>query len=168
MGRGDKADDGAVNLTVEVDGTEKNAAENHVAFMGMEVEVCVDMGGGVLLGLEVTRILSQEADPVGTTLADDCNRFNKLSRLVILWMMWHHCPAGARCIFNRYKHWAQILLSHPGSPLVTILIIEVVTKGEPLSMVRYRINLIPLAAELQSAYPGFTNPFYAYDAAFDI
>ena len=39
---------------------------------------------GALLVLEATGILIQGAEPVGTTLVDSPNGFNKLSHLVIL------------------------------------------------------------------------------------
>ena len=74
---------------------------------------------------------------------------------------------GARFAFNYYKHWAQLLLRHPGELSVTILSIEGVIQGDPLSMVLYRITLVPLAEELQAADPGLLSPFYVDDAAFD-
>ena len=84
----------------------------------------------------------------------------------MLWTVRHRSPAGARLTFNCYKHWAQLLLRHPGELPVTILSIEVVTQGDPLSMVLYRITLVPLAEELRAADPGILSPFYADDAAF--
>ena len=81
--------------------------------------------------------------------------------------MQHRWPAGARFAFNFYKHWAQLLLGQPGEPPVTILSIEGVTQGGPLSMVLYGITLVPLVEELQAADPGLLSPFYADDAVFD-
>ena len=69
--------------------------------------------------------------------------------------------------FNCYRHWAQLLLLQPGEPPVTILSREGVTQGDPLSMVLYEINLVPLREELRAAYMGILSPFYADDAAFD-
>ena len=50
---------------------------------------------------------------------------------------------------------------------VTILSREVVTQEDPISMILYRITLVPLAEELQVAEPGLLSPFYADDAAYD-
>ena len=85
----------------------------------------------------------------------------------MLWTVRHHWPAGARFAFNCYRHWAQLILHQPGEPPVTILSREGVTQIDPLSMVLYRITLVPLAEELRVADPGLISPFYADDAAFD-
>ena len=62
----------------------------------------------------------------------------------------------------------HLLLRHTGEPPVTILSREGVTQGDPLSMVLYRITLIPLVKELRAADPGILYPLYAEDAAFDV
>ena len=85
----------------------------------------------------------------------------------MLWTVRHRCPAGARLVFNFYRHWAQLLLCEPGEPPVTILSRKGVTQGDPLSMVLYGITLVPLAKELRAADPGLLSPFYADDAAFE-
>ena len=93
-------------------------------------------GGGVTLrALGALELLTQEAEPSGTTLVDARNGFNKLSRLVILWTVQHRWLAGARFAFNCYQHWAQLLLRQSGELPVTILSIDGVTQGDPLSMV---------------------------------
>ena len=50
---------------------------------------------------------------------------------------------------------------------VTILIRERVTKGDPLSMVLYRVILVPLAEELRAVDSGILSPSYGDDAEFD-
>ena len=85
----------------------------------------------------------------------------------MLWTVRHRWTTGARFAFNFYRHWAQLLLSQPGEPSVTILRCEGVTQGDPLSMVLYRITLIRLAEELRASDPGLLSPFYADDVAFD-
>ena len=123
--------------------------------------------GGTQRELEALEFLTQETEPSGTTLVDARNGFNELSSFTMLWTVQHHWPAGARFAFNCYKHWAQLLIRHPGEPPVTILSREGVTQGEPLSMVLCGITLVPLAEELRAADPELLSPFYAYDAAFD-
>ena len=75
--------------------------------------------------------------------------------------------AGARFVFNFYKHWAKLLLFQTGEPPVTILSQERVTQGDPLSMILYRIIFVPLSEELRASDLGLLSPFYADDADFD-
>ena len=148
------------------------AEEGSESALGMEVEEVEgregeEEGGDTLRALEALELLTQDAEPSGTTLVDARNGFNKLSRLAMLWTVRHRWPAGARFSFNCYKHWAQLLLRQPGELQVTILIIEGVTQGDPLSMVLYGITLVPLAEELRAADLGLLSPVYANNAAFD-
>ena len=139
--------------------------------MDMEVEERgregYEGGGGNQRALEALEFLTQESEPIGTTLVDACNGFNELSRLAMLWTVQHRWRDGAIFSFNCYKHWAQLLLRQPGELLVTILSREGVTQGDPLYMVLYRITLTPLAEDLHAADPGLLSPFYADNAAFD-
>ena len=136
----------------------------------MEVEETGDVkegGEGIPRALGDLEFLTQDADLGGTTLVYAHNRFNKLSRLEMMWTVRHRWPAAARFAFNCYKHWAQLLLRHPGEPPVTILSQEGVNQGYPLSVVLYGITLVPLAKELIVADPGILSHFYADDAAFE-
>ena len=132
--------------------------------MGSEGE---DKGGWAQRALEALEFLTQEAEPSRTTIVDARNGFNKLSCLVMLWTVRHRWPTRVRFAFNTYRRWAQLLLRHPGGLPVTILSIEGVIHGDPLSMVLYRITLVPLAEELRAADPGLLSPFYTDDAAFN-
>ena len=100
-------------------------------------------GGGVLV-LEATGLLMQESDLGRTTQSDDQNGFNELLRMVMQWTVRYQCPVGAQFEFNCYKHYAQLLLHHTGNPTTTLLSLEGVTQGDPLSMVLYGITLVPL------------------------
>ena len=55
---------------------------------------------GTLLSLEATGILTQDADPGGTTLTDSCNGFNEMNRLAMLCTVRCRWPAGERFAFN--------------------------------------------------------------------
>ena len=57
-----------------------------------------DCGG--LLELEVSGLLTQDADPGGTTLVDAHNGFNDLSCLEMLWMVCHRWTTGTRFALN--------------------------------------------------------------------
>ena len=79
-------------------------------------------GEGIQRALGALEFLTQDADLSRTMLIDVCNGFNKLIHLVMLWTMQHRCQAGARFVFNLYRHWAQLLLRQLGEPPVTIMI----------------------------------------------
>ena len=130
------------NLIKETAGTEEEAAEGLAEALRMEgVEdegsKGEEGGGGTLRALKALEFLTQEAEPIGTTLVDSHNGFNKLSRLAVLWTVRHRWPAGVRFAFNCYKHWAQLILCQPREPPVTIFSRDGVTQGDPLSMVLY-------------------------------
>ena len=84
----------------------------------------------------------------------------------MMWNLQHRWPAGARFVFNCYRHWAQLLLCQPGEPPVTILSREGAKQGDPLSMVLYMITLVPLAKGLRATDPVLLSPFYADDTVF--
>ena len=121
---------GLSNINIETAGTDEKAAEGLEAALGValqEMEVEEDRGtkgeeyGGVTQrALGALELLTQEAEPSGTTLIDAHNGFNKLIRLEMLWIVWHRWTAGARFAFNCYRHWAQLLLRQPREPSVTI------------------------------------------------
>ena len=70
-------------------------------------------------------------------------------------------------MFNFYRHWAQLLLRHPGEPPVTTLSREGVTQGDPLLMVLFGITLVPLAEEFRSEELELLSLFYADDTVFN-
>ena len=83
-------------------GTEEEAAEGLGVAPEMQVEEDEEEGKGEEGGigtkrvLEALEFLTQEADPIRTTLVDARNGFNKLRRLAMLWTMRHRWPVGAR------------------------------------------------------------------------
>ena len=111
--------------------------------------------------------LTQEEDPVGTTLIDACNGFNKLNSLAILWTVQHHWPAGTRLAFNCYNYWLQLLLRHPGEPPFRLMSWEGVTQGDP-SLWSFMGSLpSPWQRSSGQRTQGLSPPFYADDAAFN-
>ena len=79
-----------------------------------------------------------------------------------------HCwPAWARFVFNGYRHRAQRILRHPGELPVTTMCLEGLTQGDPLCMVLYSINLVPLAKELRASELRILSPLYSDNMAFN-
>ena len=111
---------------------------------------------GTQRALRALEFLNQDAEPSGTTLIDACNGFDEMRRLAMLWTVRHCWQAGARFVFNCYRHWAQLLLRQLGETPAKILSREGVTQGDPILMVLYGITLVPLAEELRAADPGFS------------
>ena len=109
--------------------------------------------------LEATGLLTQDVDPGRTILVDTFNGFNDLNRLEMHWMVRHFWLAGARFLFNCYRHWAQFFLRQPDNAPVILLIQEGFIQVDPLSMVLYGINLVPLAEELRDADPTLLSLF---------
>ena len=110
----------------------EEAAEGLEAALGVEVEEDggskgKEGGDGTPRALGALEFITQDAEPIGTTLVDTRNGFNDMIRLAMLWNVWHLWTAGGRFAFNCYRHWAQLLLCQPGEPPVTILIREGVT-----------------------------------------
>ena len=61
----------------------------------------------------------------------------------------------------------QLLLLRPGEDPVTILSMEGVTQGDPLSMVLYELTLLPPEEEICAAAPNMLAPFYTDDSTFN-
>jgi hypothetical protein len=94
-------------------------------------------------------------DPfVVLVLVDAKNGFNELSRKAALWTVRHPWPAGARLVFNCYKHSSTLVL-HRHNRLCSFILHsrEGVTQGDPLSMVVYGLTLVPLAKKLRGGRP---------------
>ena len=86
------------------DGSVEGSAANLVDVLGIEVERGLDEGegggGGYMLALESTGIITQEADMGGTALVDARNGFNGMTHLEMMWTIRHCWTAGLRITFN--------------------------------------------------------------------
>ena len=67
-------------------------------------------GGGGVLELEATGLLTQDAELGVPTLVDSHNGFNNLIHPEILWTVRHRWLSGERFTFNCCRRWAQLLL----------------------------------------------------------
>ena len=70
-------------------------------------------------------------------------------------------------MFNCYRRWAHLLLSHPSNAPFILLIWEGVTQGDSLSIVLYGITLVLLTEDLKDADTTLLSTLYANDAVFD-
>ena len=102
-------------LSIETAGTEEEAAEGLEDDLKMEVEVEGQgegkEGGGMTQRAQgALEFLTQDIEPIRTTIVDAYNEFNDMSRLTMLRNVRHRWPAGARFALNFYSHWAQVLI----------------------------------------------------------
>ena len=81
---------GINNLSIEMAGTEEEAADGLADALEMEVEENrgregKERGDGTQRALVALEFLTQDAEPSGTTLIDIPNGFNNMSHLAMLW-----------------------------------------------------------------------------------
>jgi hypothetical protein len=100
----------------------------------------------------------------GFLLIDAKNAFNELNRIVMLWIIRHEWPAGARFTFNCYKHWGTLVIRTNDGTGTFIFSKEGVTQGDPLSMFVYGMGLLPLIRVLKKSFPSLDQTWYADDA----
>ena len=62
------------------------------------------------------RLLAEEG------LTDSCHGFNNLSRLTMIWIVYHLWLSGARVELNCYNHWSQLLLCRTRKAPIILLI----------------------------------------------
>ena len=101
----------------------------------------------------------------GFLLIDARNAFNEINRTVMLWVVRHEWPSGARFCFNCYQHHA--LLVNRGAIGKTVMIPsqEGVTQGDPLAMICFGIGILPLIRQLKSEFPAAKQQWYADDGS---
>ena len=111
---------------------------------------------------------ADDADGVGAevTCVDARNGFNKLSRMAMLWTVRHRWSKGSRFAFNCYRHACILIVHQDGDECLEILSEEGVTQGDPLAMILYGIDLIPLAEYIQAAVLSVLQIWYADSSAF--
>jgi hypothetical protein len=102
---------------------------------------------------------------VGILIIDARNAFNEQNRTVMLWVVRHEWPSGARFTFNCYHHWCTLVIrGKDGNGAVIIFSKEGVVQGDPLSMFAYGIGILPLIRQLKKEFPLVEQPWYADDA----
>ncbi|KAL7523721.1 hypothetical protein ACHAWF_002319 [Thalassiosira exigua] len=123
---------------------ERRAREALATRMQALEEQVEELGEGEELPPELAAALEETLFLVDTT-----NGFNLLSRLGMLWTVWHRCPKMAIFAFNCYRHEVRL----------------VCRSGDPMAMALYGVALCPLAEHLRAEFPDVLQPWYADDAA---
>lgn len=107
----------------------------------------------------------EEEESIGVVLVDARNAFNELNREVMLWVIRHEWPQGARFVFNCYRHWAILLVRGTDGTGFFLYSQEGATQGDPLAMVAYGVGILPLIRTLKSNHPTLHQSWYADDAS---
>ena len=102
----------------------------------------------------------------GVTLVDADNAFNRVNLYMLLDTVARRWPAGARFVFNRYRHYHRTYVrTDPGKPPIIILRKEGVAQGCVLAMLIYGISLMPLCEELAEEFPEILALWFADDSS---
>ena len=130
-----------------------------------------NVSAGLPAGIEAAVHAAHEAwtatatdDNFGFLLIDARNAFNELDRNMMLYVLRHIWPQGARFIFNSYHHWSTILFhNHITGTATPIVSACGVTQGDPLAMIAYCLTLTPLSRQLHEEFPSLLQLWAADD-----
>ena len=89
----------------------------------------------------------------GLFIVDTKNTLNEINRVGMLWTVRHLWPSGARFVFNCHRHWSSLVLRNENGTTSFLHSKEGVTQGDPLSMIAYRICILPLIKNLKREIP---------------
>ena len=119
-------------------------------------QLCVDLKAGVEGGVHAVSAVWAEIDKDeknGFLVIDAENAFNSMSRVTMLWNVYHLWPAGARFAFNCYC-FANLLLCRSNSgEALQMWSKEGQIQGDPLAMFLYGIGILPLIWKLKVLHP---------------
>lgn len=104
-------------------------------------------------------------DDWGFLLVDSRNAFNELNHPMMLWIIRHEWPEGARSAHNCYRRRSHLMVrGMNGDKAQWIFSMAGITQGDPLSMILYGLGLLPLCRSLRSLVPDTIQPWYADEA----
>ena len=119
-------------------------------------QLCAGLEAGVEGGIHALRLIWElhvQEEEWGFLLMDAKNAFNEGNWMQICWTIRHIWPAGARYVFNCYRHWS-VLVVRAGNGNATFLFSkEGVTQGDPLSMVAYGWDSFPSSDSSRMSFP---------------
>ncbi len=92
------------------------------------------------------------------------NAFNELDHNMMLYVVCHLWPAGARFTFNCYQYQAVIHLHDAIAGIAHTLLSKTgVTQGDPIAMLLYSITVLPLIRRLRELFSDLLHIWYAND-----
>ena len=95
---------------------------------------------------------------------DSNNEFTDINQVGMLWTVQNLWTYGARFVFNCYRHWSLIVLRNRNTTESILHSREGMTQGDRLTMIVYRIGILPLIKNLKREIPDVTQTWYADDA----
>ena len=100
----------------------------------------------------------------GFLVIDAKNIFIDIDQIRILWTVSHLWMYGARFVFNSYCHHYLLVLRNRDGTSNIIHSREGVTHGNPLAMLDYGVEVLPLIKFPKWVYTEVTQPWYTDDA----
>ena len=92
----------------------------------------------------------------GFLLVDSNNAFNEINRVGMLWTVRDLWPYRDCFFFNLYCHWSFLVLRNRNGKAIFLHIKEGTTQGDPLEMITYGIEILPLIKNLKRETPNTT------------
>jgi len=112
------------------------------------LQLCTGMEAGIEGAVHAsTSMCSDFEDDYewGFLLIDAKNGFNEINRHCMVWTARHLWPAGARFLFNTYRHWARLVFRQfDGEPAQILHSKEGSTQGDPVAGIAYGLATMPL------------------------
>ncbi len=130
-------------------------------------QLCAGLESGIEGGIHTVQLMwdtHHMEEDWGFLLIDARNAFNEMNRTLMLWVVRHEWPSGARFTFNCYRHWSTLLIRRNNGTGVYLHSQEGVTQGDPLAMVAYGLGILPLIRYLKQKFPTVEQLWYADDA----
>jgi len=131
-------------------------------------QLCAGLQNGCEAGIHAMRKLFEDMKQEefwGFLLIDARNAFNEGNRIVMLYVVRHMWPSGARFCMNCYKYWPILILRDRNGTTLRIFSKEGVTQGDPIAMFMYGIGIVPMIRKMKELRPNFRDSWYADDGA---
>ena len=129
-------------------------------------QLCAGLQNGCESGIHAMHKLFEEMrleEFWGFLLIDARNAFNEGNRIVMLYVVRHMWPSGARFCMNCYKFWPILILRDRNGTTLRIFSKEGVTQGDPIAMYMYGVGITPMIREMKKQCPEFKDSWYADD-----
>lgn len=131
-------------------------------------QLCAGLESGIEGGIHDMNFLwagMEQEEHYGFLLVDARNAFNEQNRTIMLWVVRHLWPSGARFTFNCYCHHAILMIRTMDGSECVIHSCEGETQGDPIATVSYGLGMMPLTRDVKRIVSSVKQAWYADDSS---